>query len=103
MGVEVRVAREMARLVASASAICGREVAWNLGRLWPREMRRFVILTSLAQHKIACNKESGSKRHGVEYLQRQFELWGLDRRGGVKNHGGVKNRGRGVQNETGRV
>jgi hypothetical protein len=56
IGVEVRVAREMARLVASASAICGREVAWNLGRLWPREMRRFVILTSLVQHETACNK-----------------------------------------------
>ena len=63
--MEVRVAREMARLVASASAICGREVAWNLGRLWPREMRRFVILTSSVHHETACDKESGSKRHGV--------------------------------------
>jgi hypothetical protein len=64
--VEVRVAREMARLVASASAICGREVAWNLGRLWPREMRRFVILTSSVHHETACDKESGSKtRSGV--------------------------------------
>ena len=60
--MEVRVAREMARLVASASAICGREVAWNLGRLWPREMRRFVILTSLVQHETACNKASGLYR-----------------------------------------
>jgi hypothetical protein len=72
--VEVRVAREMARLAASASAICGREVAWNLGRLWPREMRRFVILASLVQHETACNEESGSKRPGVGYLQRQCEL-----------------------------
>lgn len=63
MGVEVRVAREMARLVASASAICGREVAWNLGRLWPREVKRFVILTSLVQPETACSEENGSKRH----------------------------------------
>ena len=74
MGVEARVAREMARLVASASAICGREVAWNLGRLWPREIRRFVILTSLVQPKTACNEENGSERRGVEYLQQQCEL-----------------------------
>jgi hypothetical protein len=74
MGVEVRVAREMARLVASASAICGREVAWNLGRLWPREIRRFVILTSLVQPETACNEENGSERHRVEYLQQQCEL-----------------------------
>ena len=73
MGVEVRVAREMARLVASASAICGREVAWNLGRLWPREIRRFVILTPSVQLETACNEENGSERHGVEYLQQQRE------------------------------
>jgi hypothetical protein len=74
MGVEVRVAREMARLVASASVICGREMTWNLGRLWQREMRRFVILTSLVQRETACDRENGSKRHGVEYLQRHCEL-----------------------------
>ena len=74
MGVEVRVAREMARLVASASAICGREVAWNLGRLWPREIKRFVILASLVQPKTPCNEENGLERHGVEYLQQHCEL-----------------------------
>jgi hypothetical protein len=78
MGVEVRVAREMARLVASASAICGREVAWNLGRLWPREIRRFVILTSLVQPETACGEGNGSKRHRVEYSQQQCELSNLD-------------------------
>jgi hypothetical protein len=65
--VEVRVAREMARLVASASAICGREVAWNLGRLWPREIRRFVILTSLVQLETACNERErfGKTQSGI--------------------------------------
>lgn len=92
MGVEVRVAREMARLVASASAsaICGREVAWNLGRLWPREMRHFAILASLVQHETACNKESRSKRHRVEYFYRGSASYKiLTEEAGVKNHGGT--------------
>ena len=49
MGVDVKVASAMARCVASASAICGREVAWNWGRVWPREMSRLVILGDIVR------------------------------------------------------
>jgi hypothetical protein len=83
MGVKVRIAREMARLVASASAICGREVAWNLGEVVAAEGKafRYPSLVSCS-NKAACSEENALKRYGVEYLQRQCELSDLDLRTG---------------------
>lgn len=49
IGVSQSEASEMARYVASVSAICGRAVAWNSGAVCPLPIKRLEILKTGCQ------------------------------------------------------